>query len=152
VALGIYYGIALLLIFSGTAQVTRQLFFLPGRASPFHGCREGLRSLAAAVDRARQAAPGEGGEDAAIARFRGALAPEWGFRDEVAASCRSSEADERALDAIERLRYAEEHAARREAGDLAPLRRRVHTILEKDLGDGAAGQAPASAPPASSAK
>lgn len=151
IALGLYYAAALAIIISGTAQVTRQLFFLPARTSPFHTCREGLRALTDAVDRARLIAPGEGGEDAAIARFRGALEPEWSYRDEVASSCRGSRADEAALDAIERLRYAEEHAARREAGDLAPLRRRVQTILEKDLTGPAPGQAP-TAPPSPSAK
>ena len=71
---------------------------------------------------------------AALARFRSTLAPAWTYRDGVAASCRGSEDNERALDAIERLRYAEEHAARREAGDLAPLRRRVRAIVDGQLG------------------
>jgi hypothetical protein len=102
--------------------------------SPYAGCREGLRALALAVERAREAAPGMDGEDAAIARFRSSLEPEWTYRDGVAAACRGSARDERALDAIERLRYAEEHAARREAGDLAPLRRRVRAIMDGELG------------------
>jgi len=92
------------------------------------------------VERARGAAPGTDGEDAAIERFRAALLPEWGHFDGVAVSCKGSEKDEGALDAIERLRYAEEHAVRREAGDLAPLRRRVQGIIETDLAASGAPQ------------
>jgi len=40
-----------------------------------------------------------------------------------------------ALDAIEQLRYAEEHAVRREAAELAPLRRRVQAIAPHDTTD-----------------
>ncbi len=42
--------------------------------------------------------------------------------------------DATTLDAIERLRYAEEHAVRREAGELAPLRRKVQAIVDGELG------------------
>ena len=61
------------------------------------------------------AASGTEGEDKALEQFRRALEPEWSSRDAIARSCRGSAVDERALDAIERLRYAEEHAVRREA-------------------------------------
>lgn len=129
VALGLYYATVLAIIVSSTWQITRQLFFFPEPTSPYRGCREGLDALVAAVERARGAAPGLDGEDAAIRRFRLALSPAWGYRDQIAASCKGAHDDEHALDAIERLRYAEEHAVRREAGDLAPLRRKVGAIL-----------------------
>ncbi|KYF78628.1 hypothetical protein BE11_08580 [Sorangium cellulosum] len=129
-----YYSVAALIIVACTLQIIRQVFFLPVVPSPYGSCQEGLLALVRAVDRARDAAPGTDGEDAALARFRSKLAPEWTYRDGVAASCRGSAEDERALDAIERLRYAEEHAARREAGDLAPLRRRVRAIVDGQLG------------------
>ncbi|WP_437785933.1 hypothetical protein [Sorangium sp. So ce1097] len=134
IALVAYYSVAALIIVACTLQIIRQVFFLPVVPSPYGSCREGLLSLVRAVERAREAAPGTDGEDAALARFRSKLAPEWTYRDGVAASCRGSAEDERALDAIERLRYAEEHAARREAGDLAPLRRRVRAIVDGQLG------------------
>lgn len=137
VALALYYGAVLALIGSATVQVTRQLFYNPEPPSPYASCREGLDALVRGVDRARFAASGTDGEDAAIDRFRKALAPAWGYRDQIASSCKGSPSDEHALDAIERLRYAEEYAVRREAGDLAPLRRRVRTIVETDLGPGA---------------
>lgn len=138
--MGVYYSLAAVIIVASTVQIVRQVFFLPVQPSPYASCHEGLLALARAVERAREAAPGTDGEDAAIARFRGGLEPEWGYRDGIAASCRASAKDVRALDAIERLRYAEEHAARREAGDLAPLRRRVRAIIDGELGPAAQGR------------
>ena len=138
--MGVYYGLAALIIVASTLQIIRQVFFLPVKPSPYASCHEGLLALAKAVDRAREAAPGTDGEDAAVARFRGGLEPEWGFRDGIAAACHGSTKDVRALDAIERLRYAEEHAARREAGDLAPLRRRVRAIVDGELGPQSQGK------------
>jgi hypothetical protein len=134
VAQAIYYGSVAAICVGSTVQIAHQLFYTPGAPSPFASCREGLSALARAIDRARAAAPGTDGEDAALARFRTALEPDWRFRDGIAATCRGSAPDERALDAIERLRYAEEHAVRREAGDLAPLRRKVQAIVDNDLG------------------
>lgn len=134
VAVGIYYLLVAAIILAAAVQVVTQLFFQPVKPSPYAGCRQGLVALVRAVERAREAAPGTDGEDAAVARFRSGLEPEWGYRDGIAATCRGSAGDERALDAIERLRYAEEHAARREAGDLAPLRRRVRAIVDGELG------------------
>jgi len=128
----VYYGIIGATCIASTVQVSMQVFHQPG-SSPYANCADGLRALVAAVERARGAAPGTDGEDAAIERFRAALEPEWGSFDGVSVSCKGSAKDEGALDAIERLRYAEEHAVRREAGDLAPLRRRVQGIMDTDL-------------------
>ena len=131
--LAVYYAIILGISIASTVEITRQVFYVKVEPSPYRSCREGLLALSTAVERARRAAPGTDGEDAAISRFREALEPDWSRRDAVALSCRGREQDEGALDAIERLRYAEEHAVRREAGDLAPLRRKVQAIVEKDL-------------------
>jgi hypothetical protein len=73
-------------------------------------------------------------EDHAMRSFRAALEPEWGRAAEVATTCRGSAKDEAALDAILQLRYAEENAVRREAGELLPLRRRAQAIVEGELG------------------
>jgi hypothetical protein len=127
--MGLYYATVLAMIFATIWQISRQLFYFPEPTSAYGGCREGLEALAAAVERARSAAPGLDGEDAAIRRFRLALSPAWGYRDQIADSCKGAHENEHALDAIERLRYAEEHAVRREAGDLAPLRRKIGAIL-----------------------
>jgi hypothetical protein len=131
-----YYGLAAVMSIATTVQLTRQIFLAPVPPSPWPSCRAGLLALADAVDRARSAASGNDGEDAALEGFRRALEPEWGYRDSVAAACRGADSDEGALDAIERLRYAEEHAVRHEAGDLAPLRRRVQTIVQTELRPG----------------
>jgi hypothetical protein len=142
--LTVYYAMVALVGGASAFQITRQVFFEPSVPPPYTTCQQGLHALFGAVARAREAAAGaEGGEDAALARFRSALEPEWTYRDGVAALCRSSPAqpaqaksggDTGALDAIERLRYAEEHAVRREAGELAPLRRKVQAIVDGELG------------------
>lgn len=143
VASALFWALTVGVALTSAVQVTRQVLFdpcpgglsCPGTATAvsFKTCREGLLALHTAVERARQAAAGTDGEDAALAHFRAALTPEWGFRDDVAAACHGSAEDEGALDAIERLRYAEEHAVRREAGELAPLRRRVEAIVDREL-------------------
>jgi hypothetical protein len=146
IAGAIYYGLIGAVCLAGTVQISMQVFQPPAPA-PYASCRDGLRALVGAVERARGAAPGTDGEDAALERFRAALEPEWGHFDGVAEKCKGGTNDEGALDAIERLRYAEEHAVRREAGDLAPLRRRVQTIVETDLTErGAPPQGPAGLP------
>ncbi|MBK9263600.1 MAG: hypothetical protein IPM54_27815 [Polyangiaceae bacterium] len=132
-AVVVYYGLIGVICIAATAQITQQLFYQPKVAAPYASCHEGLSALVSAIERARHAAPGTDGEDPAIERFRTALKPEWTYFDSVADACRGSVKDEGALDAIERLRYAEEHAVRREAGDLAPLRRKVQAIVDTEL-------------------
>jgi hypothetical protein len=131
--MGVFWAVVAAVSIAGAVQVTLQVFFEPA-GPPYPTCHQGLRALYASVERARKAAAGAEGEDDALARFRAALGSDWDSRDGVAALCRGSEGDEGALDAIERLRYAEEHAVRREAGDLAPLRRRVEAIVDLELG------------------
>lgn len=134
----VYYGVIGVICISATVQITQQVFYQPRIPSPYATCHEGLAALVAAVERARKAAPGTDGEYPAIERFRKALNPEWTYFDSIADACRGSVNNEGALDAIERLRYAEEHAVRREAGDLAPLRRKVQAIVDSDLTERAA--------------
>ncbi len=136
-ALALYYGLVVWVIVWGTTQLTQQLFFRSARSSPFPTCEAGLQALALAVERGRASAAGDDGEDGAVRRFREAVATEWAWRDEIASSCRGTPKGEGALDAIERLRYAEEHAARLEAGELAPLRRRVRSLFATELQQGA---------------
>jgi hypothetical protein len=135
IALAVYYTLVACVGTASAVQITRQVMFEPNPPGPPETCQAGLRSLFGALARAREAAAGaEGGEDAALDRFRRALQPEWSHRDGVASRCRGSTKDAATLDAIERLRYAEEHAVRREAGELAPLRRRVQAIVDSELG------------------
>jgi hypothetical protein len=130
---GLYWAIVAAICVAAATQITLQVLFQPAEAPPYKSCQEGLRALYQAVDRARLAGAGTDGENEALARFRSALKPEWGHRDGVAAQCQGKKTEEGALDAIERLRYAEEHAVRREAGELAPLRRRVQSIVDREL-------------------
>lgn len=144
IALTLYYAVVALVGGTIAVQVTQQVFFEPAAPPPYATCQQGLQALFSAVARAREAAAGsEGGEDAALARFRSALEPEWTYRDGVASLCRRPAAttggDTGTLDAIERLRYAEEHAVRREAGELAPLRRTVERKVQA-LADGEVGR------------
>ncbi len=92
------------------------------------GCAAGTAQLERAVERARVAyATGSGDEDerAALARYRGALEPEWAERKAVEAACQQDSAGRKRLQDVVALRYAEEHAVRYESLGLAPLRRRV---------------------------
>ncbi|APR77155.1 Hypothetical protein A7982_02502 [Minicystis rosea] len=131
----VYWAVVVGVSLAAGVEITWQVFFAPSPKAPYASCHEGLHALHGAVVRARdEAAHTEAGENAALAGFRAALQPEWTYRDGVASLCRGSAKDEGALDAIERLRYAEEHAVRREAGELAPLRRRVQAIVDGELG------------------
>ncbi|RYZ02489.1 MAG: hypothetical protein EOO73_31645 [Myxococcales bacterium] len=96
-------------------------------ASPA-GCAAGTSKLERAVERARLAyATGSGEEDerAALARYRGALEPEWAERKAVEAACLQDAAGRKRLKDVVALRYAEEHAVRYESLGLAPLRRKL---------------------------
>jgi hypothetical protein len=97
-------------------------------------CRTGLSDLIRALRRARGAAAEvTGGEREAVAKFRASLEPEWAARPGLTDRCAGDRAATHALGDIDRLRYAEEHALRYEALDVASRRRRVDAI-ERDLG------------------
>ncbi|MEZ4303033.1 MAG: hypothetical protein R3B70_49370, partial [Polyangiaceae bacterium] len=149
----LYLAVAGAVAVAGGSQVVVQAF--AHHAAPELGistCNEGLGRLAAAVERARVAASGTDGEDAALEHFREALRPDWDDRDHIEDLCRSSPSSLAALDAIERLRYAEEHAARREAAELAPLRRRVQALAPEWAPSAAGTGAPAPPRPTDSSR
>lgn len=109
-------------------QVMYQGFTSP-RTPKASDCRSGVHGLIAALRRARQAAASEEtGERASLARFRQALLPEWQSRGNLSDSCGADPWARDALSALDRLRYAEEHAVRYESVDLAPSRRQVLEI------------------------
>jgi hypothetical protein len=125
-----YYAVVVLFILLAAGNVTWEIWSPRFRQHEPTDCSGGLEALKQGVTRARQAA-GElsaASEDAALARFREALLPEWGRHDAIAAACESNAELAAALDVIERLRYAEERAVRREVTELAPLRRRVEQL------------------------
>ncbi|MBK6516838.1 MAG: hypothetical protein IPM79_21455 [Polyangiaceae bacterium] len=120
----VFLGLVVTWVCGVTAQIVRQALWPEVLPTPYATCSEGLSALGLALDRARADAEGDLDPDSALARFRNALGPEWGLLSAVRESCQK---DNRigSLDALERLRYAEEHAVRREAASLAALRRQV---------------------------
>jgi hypothetical protein len=98
----------------------------PAPASTELECRAGLRSLLDTVRRARAAAAGEiAGERESLARFRAEVEPTWQRRPEVGTACRADPEASRFLRELDMLRYAEEHAVRYEAVDVARRRRKM---------------------------
>ncbi len=115
-----------------TVEIIQQVWFPPAGPAA-SDCRGGVRNLIVAIRRARIEADAEtGGERAAVSRFRAALNPEWQGREGIGAACRGDALGERALRDVDRLRYAEEHATRYEAVDLAERRRGI-LALEREL-------------------
>jgi len=114
-----------------SVQIIRQAWSAPP-AEVNVDCRPGIEGLIAAVRRARAAAAnGTGGEREALQRFREALLPEWAARGGLQVRCRDDREATRALGEVDRLRYAEEHALRYEALDVAGRRREVEVIARK---------------------
>ncbi|MCA9633492.1 MAG: hypothetical protein H6718_33855 [Polyangiaceae bacterium] len=111
-----------------TVQILATVWF-PPEAEVAKSCREGLHDLISGVRSARRAAAEEtGGEREAVTRFRQALGPGWERRPSVSRLCEGDPEALKALKLVDQLRYAEEHAVRNEAGDLAGLRRRVKAL------------------------
>ncbi len=114
-------------------EIIRQVWF--HEAGPEQAdCRAGLLRLVGAVDRARAAAMATTqvvDDEAALARFRRSLDPEWELKAAVAAACKADPKTFNALKQIEQLRYAEEHAVRYEARNLSRQRRQVERALSE---------------------
>lgn len=116
-----------------SVEIIMQAWASPGATAQIE-CRKGLADLIGAVRRARSAAAGvTGGEREALAKFRQSLEPEWSSRAGLTERCANDPKAVQALGDVDRLRYAEEHALRYEALDVASRRRRVDAI-ERELG------------------
>lgn len=116
-----------------TVRIIDQVFFVPVPAAKI-SCRDGVLQLVTGIRQARRAAAAEEqGERASMATYRSTLEPIWAVRASLDRACYADPEGLRALTDVDRLRYAEEHAVRSDAVDLARLRRRVHT-LEKEFG------------------
>jgi hypothetical protein len=114
-------------------QILQQAWATPAipAAAPIVECRAGLSALISAIHRARTAASQVSGERAALATFRDALLPEWSTRPAYDARCAGDADALLSLAEIDRLRYAEEHALRYEALDVAARRTRVRALETK---------------------
>ncbi|MCU0682033.1 MAG: hypothetical protein MUF34_07210 [Polyangiaceae bacterium] len=136
-AFGLFYALAVLFTAVLSVQIAWQVW-APSRAPGAPpGCTEGLRSLLEGLDAARAAAEGSDvPPEQALLQFRASLDEAWGARDTVSEACRGEARWREAFDLVERLRYAEESAVRRDARDLGFLRRRVGLLRRGPLGPG----------------
>lgn len=119
-------AVAIVLLTSmGSVQVLSQAFWPEVLETPLT-CREGAAALLRATERARLTVQEAStlGERSALAAFRGALQPEWGYDEVIYLKCEAISDQEAmvALRAVRFLRYAEERSVRAEALDLARLR------------------------------
>jgi hypothetical protein len=135
VAQGLYYALVGAICVASAWQVGGQIFYAdpPAEPAPFTSCDEGLRGLLTAIERGRHAAEwstpdgGDTDEEAALSRYRSVVERAWRHRDGVATLCVGQR--RAALDAVERLRYSEEHGVRSQAGELTALRQRVRKLV-----------------------
>lgn len=140
VAYTLFYSLVVLFTLGSAARITVQVYS-PGE--PWAGdCEGGLRHLASSLAEAQRSSEGTdlGGEEA-LRRFREAIAPGWAVRAAVESTCHATNnaALIEAYDALERLRYAEEIGVRRQAHDIAPLRRRARALVGARAGEPAPG-------------
>lgn len=96
-------------------------------------CREGLRGLLGALDRARQSAAQQDGELRAVSAFRQELGDAWRHTPTLRLVCATDAAAATLLERIDALRYAEEQAVRNDARELAKQRRSVQQLASKVL-------------------
>jgi hypothetical protein len=123
-----FLGFVIPWVFYISAQIVVQVLWPDVVPSPWAGCSEGRRGLAASLERAAREAEENDDPDEALRRFRTSISTDWRHVEGVRTTC-STPDDRRALDALERLRYAEENAVRREVSSLARLRREVSATL-----------------------
>ncbi len=134
---GVYYSVVLFICVSVTWQITQQVFFPDAAlaAADSISCEQGLSQLLAGIEDAKRAADrqvGDADEEAALNRFRAAISATWVGRDSLADKCQAPE-HKRLLDAMDRLRYSEEHGVRKQAAELAALRWRVGQMAAEVL-------------------
>ena len=111
-----------------SVQICLQVWAPSVEPAPFD-CAAGTVALVQAIDAARLAAANEPDEQTALTKFRGALAPVWKYRPALSQTCSPSSEALRHLRAVDRLRYAEEHAVRYAAVDLAQRRHEVQRLM-----------------------
>ena len=111
-----------------SVQICFQVWAPKIEPAPF-GCAVGTLALIQAVEMARVAAEDEPSEQAALAKFRFALSPAWKYRPSLTKACAPDREALRRLRAVDRLRYAEEHAVRYAAVDLAQRRHEVKRLI-----------------------
>jgi hypothetical protein len=134
--LGVVVFSAIVASFVGVCTVQICLQVWAPKITAESECRSGVVTLRDALEQARLAAAQEEGEQAALARFRSIVTSPWKLEPAVARACASDRAGSEALQELVRLRYAEEHAIRYEASDLAARRRQVNELIPRLKADG----------------
>jgi hypothetical protein len=142
-----FLGFVVVWVVGATGPIVREVLYPDASPPPWGSCRDGQVALYDALSRAAVAAQGDDDVDEALRRFRAALMPEWQALEGTRVLCSRVESDLRSLDALERLRYAEEHAVRREASSLAALRRQAATSLGRSVGGEPGTELRGSGPP-----
>ena len=92
-------------------------------------CSAGTLRLVEAIEAARLASADQAEEQAALTQFRVALTPAWTYRAAIDRACAGNAEAIQRLRAVDRLRYAEEHAVRYGAIDLAKRRQEVKRLI-----------------------
>lgn len=125
-------------ILSSTVQIARAVFAEPpvadgaGATAPLApACRDGLRTLASAVDRALLAAEVATDASDAERRYREARSPEWNpeRHRELVRPCEGEAGGADAVAALARLDRAAEGAAQRRSDELGPVRRAAQSFI-----------------------
>jgi hypothetical protein len=134
---GIVIVVAVLFIAASAGQIIPAVFGwgprpLPAGGSAERTCAEGIRGLAAALDRARAQAGASGGatpehfasveRDVALGAFESALGPEWKNSSDLERACAQSGPGSDAWAALVRLRRGHEELVLRDIEDLSALR------------------------------
>lgn len=145
-----YFALVVVICTICTIQVSSQAISrIGGKSNDPVECVDGIRSLARAIERARVAVHrSDLKESEAVSCYRSNLEPEWSRRGAVQEACQGDANRLRALDAVIHLGFAEEHAVRRDAVELASFRRHATDLIEKHLPPPDPGSPPAG--PASS--
>jgi hypothetical protein len=92
-------------------------------------CPDDLRGLSAAVERAMTAASRLRDGEEATSRYREALLPEWTKEAAIETQCAGAPGGADAFATVVRLRIAGEALARRQAGELGPIRQTLAAYL-----------------------
>jgi hypothetical protein len=130
-----YFALIVVICTICTIQVSTQAISrIGGETDEPVECVDGIRSLARAIERARVAVHrSDLKESEAVSRYRSNLEPEWSRRGAVEKACQGDKNRLRALDAVLHVGFAEEHAVRRDAVELASFRRRATDLIDKYL-------------------
>lgn len=139
---GLYYLVVTAIAIGSLIQITRQVYFSEASTgeSPYGSCVDGLQALYEAVNRGRLAADKIGDEalanrnsEQALLSYRRVVNATWKYYGQVAQLCDQQPDLSQTLDALERLRYSEEHGVRYQAAELEPLRRRVRLLVAQSI-------------------